>query len=259
MEEKDLELIESYLDDELNVEDRKSFEARLDEESLLFRNFKAVKLIREGLQGIEMQEFQAEVEQWEAELQEEKGQKRIRMIPLWASRLTVAVVVLLIMAVGLNRFATTRYSNEGLIAQHYVPFESQARNSSNDLQSLQAGLGIDLSVCDLSIAALDTISSIDESYSLAQILLGHCFMKSKEYTKAANSFQSAFQHPNMKAEEAVDIYWNFLLANIGMGKTLEEMEALFQGVPPSATQKFIEVDIEGLRKDLTSFWRKWAD
>lgn len=257
--EKAIIEIEAYLDGHMEVGDRQAFEKRLENNPELLRQLNTHKLIREGMLGIGIGAFVEEVKTWDTG--EEEEVKQVFIIPFWLKIASAAAVVVLLALFGLRQYASSQFSNEALIAEHQLPlFPDDGTRGENPGQELLDELNLDPNECgQLASLIEDYPKDPPNKYLDLHLLTGDCYMRKENYGLASEMFEAAMQLNAAKDVQALNLYWNQVLASLGMGSSNEEVLKLLEKVPQEATPAFIESHVNRLKQQLESPWRGWGN
>ena len=116
--EGELELIDWYLNGELQGAGRAAFEARLAQDAALAAELEAYRQLQEGFQAARGEAFREKIQHWESQQAPKSRLRPASRRPL-LFRLAAAAAVLLILGLSLRWYAKVNYADTALAAQFY--------------------------------------------------------------------------------------------------------------------------------------------
>ena len=178
LEMLDIELVEMYLDDEMDVQERAAFEARVLKDKELKHKLETQRLLRGGMKHLAMKDFLQEVSQWEQELQATKSPSS-PVLRLWVPRLAIAAAALLIVFLITNWMIGNQNPNEELIERYYAAIEIESNRRGGMAAQLEELFNIEKVNCNTIMPLKDTLSPGTRAYVYAHAFAGDCYMEQK--------------------------------------------------------------------------------
>ncbi len=134
MSDLDLDKIQKYLDGQLSEQDRKDFEDRLADDSVLAGEVRVYQELDLALEGAGADAFRSEIDQWEKASTTEK-----KIVPL-RRFLSIAAALVLLVAASLFILLPSGQSAQEIFATYYDPYEDliTARDSKSSAVLNQA-------------------------------------------------------------------------------------------------------------------------
>ena len=208
---KDMYIIQDYLDGKLTEQQKQIFEDRLKQEDDLREEFENQVFIREGFKGMQMQRFQAEVQTWEDALKQQDHKIKTlqqRNTGKWNYLWAVAASVMLLSFFGGRWWVHHTYSNQALAADLFQDpndFKLQSKGGQTmDPNALQQGIAFyEKENYEAAAALCATIPPEDKEYRIAQNYLGHSYLKTEEYPKAIEVFEQMLTRAGPNQEEVI--------------------------------------------------------
>lgn len=245
IEQKDLQLIEAYIKNDMTAEERRRFEERMEAEAGLSEEVSAYRQIFRGFQQLERDNFRSEVAAFEQTLApivlpgleeetDKKEEKTAKIIPfpsqkrstktrslaMWAA---VAASIALLVWIGVNGEQAPDYEQLAM-TYHEVPVYSPSKSTNES--AYQLGFK-DFSQKNYAkaIPFLKKVDSADKNYLNAAYLLGQSYLQEQDFKAAVPIFEtlqtvtlediSLHQSDSDAYISSYDLQWQLALAYLG--------------------------------------------
>lgn len=188
--ERDIELIEKYLTNELSSSEKQAFDARLLEDESLTAEFQRRQTAHKALDFM----IAANLKKQLSELEEED--KVVSITSRRTSRMRIlSIAASLLVLIGVFYFLSSQgtTSRPELAAHYYEQPDYNTQRSSSDTTAPEDELSKGIAALingeyAQAITNLDSIQNSDPFYILAQYYQGHALYLSKQFDKAEENF-----------------------------------------------------------------------
>ena len=209
---RDIDIIEQYLTNELPEGERITFEERLQVEPNLVNEFERRQTAHKALDFMIAENLKEQLKSLEKE--ETKvislHSRRRRMIYI----ISAAASVLLLIGAFAILLPGGSQPNELAEAYYELPdFSAQRSAEASEIQENKLYIGIEAlenSAYDQAILTLDAIPESDENYIIAQYYLAHAYYLSSQFDQAEASFNEVSASNEIRYQEQAE--WYALLA-----------------------------------------------
>lgn len=247
-DEHTFELIERYLQKELEGTELAAFEQRLLSEPALKAEVKLHEELHSTMGNKELNKFQEIVEKTGAKhlsLYKQQGTKTARILPL--KRFAYAAVILgIIVCAGLAFFyANQGASAEKLYASYYTVYELDSQSRSNAKTTSSAAItAYQNKNYETAAKQFESILENETNNSMAQFYLGNCYMELEKPKEALNAYKQVYESANLYTSQAK---WYAALAHLELDDKAAAKELL---LPLSKLQGKYAIKAKDLLKDL---------
>lgn len=275
LDDKNVDRIMRYFDDELPATERLAFEKELNENVALRAE---VAFYRDMIQVVQA-EGEAQTTDWLEEvnidnidqgirqqlvgqnqqivLGKKKGNQKIKVRQLNPLRrvFSIAASFLVLVISGTLFYANQNYSNTALANQQYLGADTPGTLSGSTGENTNFQRAITnfkkQTELDEVKSILQSITSTDANYIEAQYFLGHLFYQEKNYTTAIEKYELVLDNTNRPAYINGDkLQWNLLLARLAKGENVDAtIDKLIKNGNLALQRK-----VQELQKMQESFW-----
>ena len=218
---KDITLIEQYLNQELSTEERQAFEVRLEQDETFANEFDKHQMAHKALDFLVAKNLKAKLESLEKEEAKTAAPKIVSMQSrgrrMLLMRIAAAAMVILTVGLFYFYFPTGGSSGRELAAAYYEPDLSMRGGTNNPEDTLQLGIvAIENGDYQGAISLLNTIPP-SNSYSLqAQYFKAHALYLSEDYDQAENEFSQVSTTTDIRYQQEAE--WYSLLSCLAQNK-----------------------------------------
>lgn len=241
-----LDRIESFLKGEMSEAERQFFEADLQSNEQLKKEYEACLATEKVIDVLAFQKQKGRLTPTQ-----EPTEKKSKYL---GRRLLVAAAVLLLLAIGGSLwYAERTYNNTSIAERLYEPpnFTGLRGESAYFAQLDQATQAYYKQNYEQAISLLNTIPKQDSAYTYAQLMLGCSLIENKNYQDAINSLLYVTKNSQERKQRA---QWYLLLAYLGVND-MGNVNKLISEIQNEPNHYFKE-ELNILIKDLNSVWRK---
>ncbi|MCP3928070.1 MAG: hypothetical protein GY705_03095 [Bacteroidetes bacterium] len=238
------ERIEAFAEGEMSVEESDKFQLDLSSNSELKKEYEAYMATQKVSQLLGYKVLGERISHIESR---GKREKRKVYFPFF-----VIAASFLLLIIGFVWYAHSNYSNQALASNYTVEPNLSSIRSSSDKNSLK--LATDAYYSENyreAIQILSGITSEEKTFTTAQFILGHTYLKEGAFAKAVTAFETAIS--NGETVSTDNARWHLVLALLSLGEEEEAGKAL-QPIRIAPNNNYYTKAIE-LEKDLSSFWR----
>ena len=216
---KDIQLIENYLNHQLGTEERAAFENRLQEDTAFASEFERHQRAHRALDFMIAKNLKEQLMSLEAE--EEKVisiNRNRRGRRLLFVRAAAAAVVLFMVGFYFFNLPQGSMSGSEIAASYYQGPDYSIRGGDDNSQTiLSRGIeALENKEYNEAISTLDSIESNSDSFVQAQYFQAHAYYQSGEYRKAERRFEQVSTGNDMLLQE--DAEWYSLLSCLALNK-----------------------------------------
>jgi len=229
---ENITLFDQYLANELEAQDRTSFESRLEEDAIFKGEFEAYKEFEASIRSVETVEIYDRVQSWDQ--QTLNSVAKIRKIKFWMTVAASAAVVFIVMSVFLKGS-----SNTELVDEYFEPYGniSTVRGKKETIDQ-----GLSFYDREKYQQALTQFKQYPQD-TLAIFYSGESYLALKEYKKAIERFDKIIDF-NINLSEVARFHKGISL--IGLGKRGEAKKVLSEIPGKSSYHDQIEALLEHL-------------
>ena len=209
MDTRTIKLIEEYLNDELESEALKAFQAELNENPELMKEVKLHSEINQAIMDKDSQKLRNELQAIHQELKRKQLAARIIKVlskPVYASSLAATVLIAIIVAGILFFSDANTNSSEGIFSNYYQADDAimmvRSGTSPEDIDLKEALLAYHEKKYDNAIELLQH----QNNNILAKYYLGLSYLETDKLEKAIETFQSIIEHKNNLFVEQAEWY-----------------------------------------------------
>ncbi|NOQ72141.1 MAG: tetratricopeptide repeat protein [Crocinitomix sp.] len=180
-----IELFDAYLQGELSIEERLTFEVRLSNDSTFKAKFEAFQGFEQDLVDAEVTAFKDRLTQWDKS-QDKNNPKQGRVIPIRLIGLAASIAVILFISI---LYLVGRPNNQDLVAANFEPYDNiltvrgEKVALDDGLQQYEAGEYE---------AAIVIFEQFPENVN-AQFYLGESHLALQEFDAALTAYKSVLQ------------------------------------------------------------------
>ena len=221
---KNIEQIEAYLNNQLSEADKLAFEQRLKESEELSTEFERHQMAHKALDFIVAKSLKAQLESLEAASAEESDKDETKVIPMRSRgrrllMLRTAAAALVIITIGLFYLYGPQEQMTGskLVASYYEEPDFATRSNEDTQTVFDRGLSaLENNDYAQAINLLDSVNVNDALYVQAQYFKGHALYLSDQYQTAETLFTTVGNSEDPRFEE--DAEWYALLSCLAQDK-----------------------------------------
>lgn len=219
---KDFDLIEKYLSNQLSDTEKQSFDNRVAEDDTFAEEFQRQQSAHKVLDFMVAESLKAQLQDMEEESKIISLKKRRR------TRLTVlslAASVLVLIGAFWIVFPQDSMSNAELAAVYYETPDYGTRGTNDavsETKPLNAGINaLQNNQLPDAITQLGDVDASDPDYLVAQYYLGHAYYASRQYDQAAQSFSLVASSNDLRYVE--EAQWYELLSCLAQNTECNEL------------------------------------
>lgn len=237
--DKDTDLIEWYLKEELGEMARSRVDQRIQSEPAFAKKVMDYQTLLEGFGALASESMASNMKQWEAtkvdhqDARSDATAKVFQLRPLLV-RIAAAAVILLLIGVGVQQYMQSQFTNQALVASYY-------QNLGND------------SLMGDKQANADIISRKFQE--------AHQLLESKNFVSAESAFKNLLEDldqtdldPLTRKYIQENAEWNYILAQLGTKKEDQQIFSSLDVIIANSDHEYQNVAKE-LKKKLNSIWR----
>lgn len=273
-----------FLSGRMLPEDQEAFQEKIEKDPKLKEEVRKREIEQEVMRQMVKKEYKEKIKGWMPSIADladeatrESGNKPFekeivdkfsiqpddKQIPTKSIRklyytLSIAAGVLLLMGIGTYVWLSSNYSNQGLIAQHYVSPDKDLLNLNRSPASPEANENFEKGKAAYLNAqypqAAQYFSSLGETDEQALYFLAHSRYKAGNYAAAIDVFEKVSAMKGRFEEKAEYFQLLSYLANNDLD---EEFQALLDDIATNEYHSFHK-QAQAIKKDLNSIWRKWV-
>lgn len=211
MNEANFERFENFLKNNLSQTDAQKFESDLESDAALKEDFELHKRAKEAAELLKEQALRKKMNLlWEENVKTEKPKK---LSFIWAA---AAAIALILVSVWAFDFFGKTYTSEQILAENiFLPKSKEIRGQNPNFESaLNGGMkNFEKKNYKAAVENFEVIPDTSGYFSEAQYYLGHVYLQSKEFGKAALAFENVIkQNDPTNIREAK---WHLILSKIG--------------------------------------------
>ena len=254
---KNFDRIEQYLQGELSTEEQATFEAAINSNPDLNKEFKKHQLAYDSMELLIEDNLRDQFKAWKKEDQKkETGGATIRQIS-WGRRITnwsVAAVILALMGFIALRWTGQSYSDTQLASQYYEqPNEIGIRNNIDNQLTAIDDL-ISNNKWQEALQQLETITSTGAQDPAILELIAHCQFELKQYDKAIANYELLIN--SRDSRYAAKAEWNQILAQLTKDGINDDLKAEIEEIANDENHDYKE-QAQKLLDKLNSFFRNF--
>ncbi len=227
---KDIQIIEAYLNNQLDEADKRAFEQRLEQSEELSAEFERHQMTHKALDFLVAKNLKAQLESLEAADSAETEQAEARVIPMKSRgrrllMLRTAAAALVIIALGLFYLYFPLNQPTGLelaSANYEMPDYNSRSSAETGLQNvLDNGLAaLENKDYTQAINLLGSVQPDDGLYVQAQYFKGHAHFLDQQYAAAEQAFETVSQSNDLRY--IAEAEWYGLLSCLAQNKACTE-------------------------------------
>lgn len=220
-QEKNIDLIEQYLNNELSAGERQDLEEKISGDDSLAAEFERRQLAHQMLDFMVAENLRNQLRSLEAE--------DTRVIPMATrkrSLYVLAVAASVVILIGAFFFIPTggSLSNQQLALNFYEApaFTMRGTDAGNiSLQVAQGMEALNLGEYSQAVELLQNVPADNEYYVMARYYLGHAHFLNKNYPAAESDFNQVMNANDMRFQQAAE--WYRLLSCKAQNQNCQEM------------------------------------
>ena len=229
LEEKELELIEQYLDGKLKGADLELFDEKLQTDHQFALEVTGYRNTIESIDAYGRDLFSESIAGWEEELEESAKEKEVKIVPFKRYvAIAATLLLLLIPAAYLIFFYQSQESR--LFAQHFQPYENITNVRSDDRSNelLQQGMtAYDSKAYRQAIELLNEYVHANQSDATAIFYLGEAYLANDQPEQAETQYLAVVENGDNVFVEIAQ--WHLALTYLKQDKT-EQLQELLQSI-----------------------------
>ena len=249
--------IDAYIKGDLAEKDRLAFEAAMQANTQLQEQVKVKKTALEAIQLLRMDAKRAILYEESQNIAESKP----KLQPVFLRNLLKVAAIFLLLFLGLSWYATRTFNDAQLVQNSdyfLAPFDPSIAGSTPNVNELfTKGINSYFGTKDYpqTIVLMQQIPENHTLYQNAQLFLAASHFRLKDYDNAIEVYQALLKQP-LSEKLKTEIAWNQLLAEIGLGKSVENKKQLSQ-IANDNEHPFQDKAI-ALQQEQESFWRYFS-
>lgn len=242
------EKIDSYLDGELNEEEKAAFEKSIEQDALLVEEVLQNKLLRDVIEAGYKEELRTNIRQWKKE-GGKKNSISVAQIRKLGYRLAAAASVVIILIASIFTLVVPQYSNDRIADRFYEPdADLGSLRGSNDADILrQAFENYEQGNFTGAIPGFQRYPNNDK----ALYGLGLSYYQIEDFKNAVETFKTLVARNNIEYTEKAEFY--LLLSYLHAGQTGPEFQELLNKMIEE--KGYYVGQAEAIKRKMDSFWR----
>lgn len=225
-DEKDIDLIESYLRGTLDEQALAAFQKRRQDDSEFDREVIDYSQIINQIRTTREKDFMNKLKRWDGEIE---NRQEVKVIALRRIFLVAASVLLLALA-GVYVFRNNQHDHEQLFQEYFQPYENVITERSGKNDSQQKGMELyDQKKYDEAIVQLKLAVTEDSDNPSLQCYLGIAYLAAGNAQEAKTTFENIVDDDHSLFKEVAE--WNLAMTYLKLddeGSLRKTLEGIIQ-------------------------------